>query len=353
MVLRAIEGWDGFATGLSGSTWTNILGDKWLNSNVGTSGTVTEIDDRYTDEKTWRNTNNTGYLSMMLDDNPDEIAAGLYFRNQKRAYERQSADWKVICSLNNGSSEFVQLEANGRDIRVKIRNGTIDAILSNVLESYQRWTLIELKAKRHATTGYWYVYINGVEVGSHTGIDTTISTLVVDRMYFRNSDYYVTGDIYVCDLTGSQNNDILGAFHVQGILPDANGDDSDWTPSANGDNYTMVNEETANESIYVESDTTDEQDLYNYEDLAGTWDEIFGLQINTRLVLDANGSETAAILCSSNGTEDSANFTVDELAPIGYGDEQQFQRIIEVDPDTSNAWDANGIDAAQFGIKFI
>jgi hypothetical protein len=352
MVLRATEGWDGYAVGLAGATWSAIFNDKWSNSSLGSTASVALTSDRYTDEKTYSITSTVGSFTIMLEDNPESLACGVYFTNEYHAYERE--DWTFLLSVNNGANdEHVQLETSGRDIRVRVRNGTIDTIVYNVLEGYHRWSLIELKTKIHNTTGYWYLYVNGILVGSHTDMDTQYNDLVLDRVKFNHFNNFTNlSDTYVCDLTGSQNNDVLGAFHVQGILPDANGDDSDWTPSTAVDNYTLVNEETANEDSYVESGTPDEQDLYNYEDLTGTWDEIFGVQINTRAFLDASGSETVAILCSSNGTEDSANFTTTNTT-MGTGDEQQFQRILEVDPDTSNAWDANGVDAAQFGVKFI
>jgi len=356
MVLRAIEGWDGYAVGTGPSstpTWSTLFAAKWASSST-SSGILESHDNRFSGEKVFYPGSGIGQFVVLLPDEPEELAMGAYVRNRHHAYERNyTAKWRPLMSINNGSYEHIQLEMNGRDIRVKVRNGTLDTTLSNVLEGYDSWNLIELKGKVHDTTGYWYVYVNGVEIGSNTNIDTKYSTFAVNRAYLRNSDYYERySDWYVCDLTGSQNNDVLGAFCVQGLLPDANGDDADWTPSGNGDNYTMVNEETANESIYVESGTTNEQDLYNFEDLSGTWVEIFGLQVNTRAFLDIAGSETVAILCSSNGTEDSANFTANNTS-MSTGDEQQFQRIIETDPDTSNAWDANGIDAAQFGVKFI
>lgn len=350
MALRGIEGWSGY-TGLTYTTFENILRAKWPGSYWMDDSTITTDSDRFPNEDVWRSTDSDERWIFDLLDNPEEIACGIYLKGNYGSDSRNS--FYPLFSINNSSSEHILIEASTIDLRVKLRNlSTVVATFYSVLEP-RRWNLVELKGKVHDTTGYWYLYVNGVLVGSDTGIDTKYSTLNVNQVQFHgNLSYSKLGDAYCCDLTGSKNNDVLGPFHIQGILPDANGDDSDWTPSANADNYTMVNDVTANETTYVESGTPAEQDLYNYEDLSGTWDEIFGIQINTRLFMDSANSETIAVVCSSNSTEDSANFTANNDS-VGDGDEAQFMRILEDDPDTSNAWDSADVDSAQFGVKFI
>jgi len=351
MALRGIEGWSGY-TGLTYTTFENILQAKWPGSYWMDDSTVSTDSDRFPSEDVWRPTD-SGSEAWVFDllDNPEEIACGLYLKSNSGSSSRNN--FYPIITINNGSYAHIQIEASPIDIRVKLlHSSTVVATFYSVLEA-RRWNLIELKAKVHDTTGYWEIYVNGVLIGSNTGIDTKYSTYNVNQVRFHGGlAYNKIGDTYCCDLTGSKNNDVLGPFHIQGILPNANGDDSDWTPSANADNYTMVNDVTANESDYVESGTPADQDLYNYENLSGTWDEIFGLQINTRLFMDSANSETIAVLCSSNSTEDSANFTANNDS-VGMGDEAQFMRILENDPDTSNAWDPTDIDSAQFGVKFI
>jgi len=351
MALRGIEGWGGY-TGLTYSTFENILRAKWPGSYWMDDSTVSTDSDRSANEDVWRPTDGGELWILDLLDNPEEIACGVYMKGNYGSDSRNS--WGPLFSINNASSEHILIEASTIDLRVKLRNlSTVVATFYSVLEP-RRWNLVELKGKVHDTTGYWYLYVNGVLIGSDTGIDTKYSTLNVNQLQFHGSiAWTMLGDSYCCDLTGGKNDDVLGPFHIQGILPNANGDNSDWTPStANVDNYTMVDDVTANEGDYVESGTPAEKDLYNYEDLTGSWDEIFGLQVNTRLFMDAANSETIAVLCSSNGTEDSANVTANNTT-VGDGDEAQFMRILEDDPDTANAWASAAIDSAQFGIEFI
>jgi len=353
MALRAIEGWDGFGSSVSGSSFSTLIRSKWLGSYYASSSRMMTESERFTDEKLFQPYSDNQAWLVDLPDNPEEVAAGIYLKNGKLGYSREPT--QSVLAISNGSAEHIAVFMSGRDLQVRFNNSsTTGAVLiPNVVEPRQ-WVLIELKGKVHDTTGYWYLYVNGVLVGSETGRDTKYLTYNVNQVRFWGYDSYEElSDCYVVDLTGAQNNDVLGPFHVQGLVPDANGSDTDWTPSGGPPNYQMVWESPASDAEYNESGNSNDKDLYNYEDLDGTWDEIFGVQINTRMLVDAaNSSETVAIICESNGTEDSANFTVDNDT-VSDGDEAQFRRIIEVDPDTSNAWDANGIDAAQFGVEFI
>lgn len=351
MVLRAIEGCDGYGSSANDAIVSAGFSQKWDVASLNNGSTTTDSE-RYSGTILF-STGAGSYYDVYINDAPEEIACGFYIKPTYSSIFRKPDIIVFQCKTSSSTTWFhIEVKISSRDILIRRQNGNNpEPIITNVLEPNQ-WNLIEFKTKIHDTTGYWYLYVNGILVGSNTDVDTQYLG-PFNRFRFGLSDSYVSyGDSYLLDLTGAQNNDVLGSFHIQGIFPNANGANSDWTPSSAVDNYTLVNEAPPDEVDYVESNTTDEQDLYNYEDLMGTWDEIFGIQMSTRVFLDSAGSETAGIICDSNGTEDSANFTVDSTT-IGNAGERAFQRIIELDPDTSNAWDTAGIDAAQFGIKFI
>jgi hypothetical protein len=298
-------------------------------------------------------TSSSKYWSFATPDNPEEIILGAYIKVSDVGLYGISAtgNGSLLMTIHHDNSNvLISLGLVGRGLRIRTQVG-LTATVGNVLTN--GWNLLELKCKVHDTTGYIYAYVNGLEVYSITGIDTRSSSRVINYVrVYHYLTYQGVGDIYVCDTSGATNNDVLGSFHVQGLLPDANGDNSDWTPSAAADNYTMVNEHAPSEAEYVESGTSTDQDLYNYESLTGTWDTIFGLQMNSRLALDAAGSETVAVSCLSNVTQSDANFTVDETV-ISTGDEGKYQRILETDPDTAAAWTTSGVNAVQGGAKFI
>jgi hypothetical protein len=82
-------------------------------------------------------------------------------------------------------------------------------------------------------------------------------------------------DLYVCDGSGSVNNDFLGECRVLTLLPsDGNGSNNDFDTSAGGspaDHGAMVNDTTPNDDTdYVSSSTVDHVDSWNYPALGYT-----------------------------------------------------------------------------------
>lgn len=349
MTLRAIEGWDGY--GPDTTTITQFVRDKWTNSSVSDSRIEVD-DDRFSGANVWEETTSNSYWNLEMVDAPEEVIIGAYIliRTPGASGTDQSSG-NLLLGTFSGGNEGIVVRVSGRTLRVSSNNLGFGYFAGNAL--IDGWNLVELKCKMHDTTGYIYLYVNGVEVIGVTDIDTRYSSYTQTRARVYNYlTYNGVGGIYVCDTLGSVNNDILGPYRIQGILPDAIGDSSDWTPSDAVDNYTLVNEAPPSETGYVESGTSTDQDLYNYEPLTGTWDTIFGIQMNTRLFLDIAGSEDVAVSCLSNVTQDDETFTVTD-ASVSSGDEARFQRILEEDPDTASAWTTSGVGAIQGGAKFI
>ena len=93
-----------------------------------------------------------------------------------------------------------------------------------------QWHYFEVKVVCHDTAGYYQVRIDGVTVLSGTNVDTRAGA---DTRFvrFRMDEYYqYMDDIYICDTDGTANNDFLGQILVEAIFPNADGDNSDWTP---------------------------------------------------------------------------------------------------------------------------
>ena len=101
------------------------------------------------------------------------------------------------------------------------------------------------------------------KLGSHT---------YHDRIGFFSNDggaipYF--DDLYVCDGSGSVNNDFLGDVRVVTVRPNGAGGSTQWTPDS-GSNYARVNETISGEdSNYVEDGTSGHEDRYAYGDLSG------------------------------------------------------------------------------------
>ncbi len=231
------------------------------------------------------------------------------------------------------------------ELSVRLGTSTIDTTTTLGLLP-NTWYWLEFKVVTNNSTGSYELKIGGTTALSGSSIDTQPGASAYhDNVYFSSSLSLSIDDLYICDSTGSLNNDFLGNCRVLAIRPTADGTTTDWTPSA-GDAYSCVDEHPINDDTdYVESDTTDTLDLYGYADISDVGD-IFGVQINTccRETDATNFSLKTTIRSGTTNYDDSAQV-------IGTTNYINKKRIAEVDPDTSAAWTISGLNAAEFGIK--
>lgn len=205
---------------------------------------------------------------------------------------------------------------------------------------------IELKFHLHATDGYYEIRVNNIPVLSATGINTVrgLASATIIQTWCMGDDYYV------CDGTGTVNNDFLGDRRSIAVMPAAVGSVNDWTPNTAIDNWDINNDKTYTaatiENAYVETDTDMAMDLYTFEDVTieGT---VAGVQLSVlakktdadfrqiRLVMDIDGTKY-------------------------YGDWQTltddwkyYKWIWETDPSISGAWTRTKInDHCTFGFQY-
>jgi len=211
------------------------------------------------------------------------------------------------------------------------------------------WHYLEVKVVCHDTAGAYEIRIDNQTVLSGTDVDTRATD---DSRYvmfqFRNY-YQCLDDIYICDTDGTANNDFLGQIVIEGLLPTADGDSSDWTPSSGTDHAAMVDDiPPDDDTFYVESNTENAADLYDYANLSLiTTEPILGLQVNTDVRMNEfPGDIDLYQPVKSGGTTNDG-----DPANVAMDDYEVATRILETDPATGSAWTASGVDGAQFGIK--
>lgn len=151
-------------------------------------------------------------------------------------------------------------------------------------------------------------------------------------------------DIYICDSTGSVNNDFLGDCQVIGKFPDGDGSSSDFAPQGAGDNYIEVDEQDVDTDTTYSDGSVGDIDYYTYGDLTEDY-LIRGVQLNTTVRITDAGSMSIKNKVQSNsvvadGTERFVNVT--------YSTEYD---ITINDPGTDLPWTKAGINAAEFGLE--
>lgn len=152
-------------------------------------------------------------------------------------------------------------------------------------------------------------------------------------------------DLYVCDSTGSDNNDFLGDVRVDVLLPSANGTTNDFTPSA-GSNFQAVDDVVSDDdSTYVSSLTPNDIDLYAMGDMSITPVAIKGIQGVLCARKDTAGTRALQHAYRINGT----NYFGSSLYP---GTDYKYHLDPrDLNPDTSAAWTKTEINAMEAGVK--
>jgi hypothetical protein len=157
--------------------------------------------------------------------------------------------------------------------------------------------------------------------------------------------YLHIDDMYICDGSGSLNNDFLGDVTVSALLPNGAGNTTGWTASA-GSNYQCVDEATPNDDTdYVSTSTLTAKDTYAFPSVvAGA--EVKAIQVFAAVRKATEGPGKVKHVVRSNSTDyDSAEMGIG-------GTTYSYTRTVhETDPATGVAWTESGVNAAEFGIK--
>lgn len=161
-------------------------------------------------------------------------------------------------------------------------------------------------------------------------------------------------DIYICDNTGTLNNDFLGDVQIGALRP--NGDVvTSWTPNTGSVHWSLINDfeppsgtwgwGSDSDGTYISSGTVGAQDIWDWEDIITFSGQIKFIQLSMFARKDAEGTKKFAIVTGNTGSEDqSPDFSVED-------DYVYHQYILDKDPATGLAWTVTGFNAKRFGVK--
>jgi hypothetical protein len=256
-----------------------------------------------------------------------------------------------IVSLYDGDNlEGMQVRVADSGINLEIwRGNTVMETLTGAEIPEDEWFYIEFKVYCDNTNGTWELRLNGNVIGSASGVDTQASITNYHQTVQWNTNYcdQKIDDIYICDGSGSKNNDFLGVMRV---IPAWPGTDQtiEWETMVGApDHPRAVNEqEPDDDTSYIEDDDVGDKDIFDYAEITDSFDTAAGLMINTLCrETDAQSFDLINIV-RSNGTEyDQPSQKVGSSSYVHRYD------ILESDPATGLDWTKTGIDSAQYGVK--
>lgn len=245
----------------------------------------------------------------------------------------------------------LELQTDG-DLRITsvFSGDAIEETTTTTPISDDTWHWIELYVKFDDSAGAWILKVDGIEEMNTSGVDTRSSFTEIEWAYVEFlfpapsviDDTFRFDDIYINDGAGSVNNGFLGDVLISKLAPNGDTATQDFTGSAGGDQYLLIDEQDPNDADYVESSTDAHANLHDFENLSGAG-QIYGIDVRTR----AHKTAPDDVRYISKAKSDTT--TSDASAEPVSSEVRELGRIIEVDPDTGSLWTEAGLNAAQFG----
>jgi hypothetical protein len=230
-------------------------------------------------------------------------------------------------------------------------SGTIVASTTADL-SAGTYQYVEVKALFSPTaTGSVSVQVNGSNIINVTGIVLSGSgNAWANTIAIGTSSYQAQiDDLYICDGTGTINNDFLGDVAVQLLLPNGDGAINDFSQvgGTSGQNYTSVNEVPPDDDTsYVYSSTVGDIDAYTLASI-GSPSAVIGVQITASARKDDSSTRVVALGFGNASTQ---VFDTGFSLTSNY---EMFYEPYDQNPITSADWAVSDFSTAQIALKVI
>ena len=196
------------------------------------------------------------------------------------------------------------------------------------------------------TAGSVVVRLNNQQIFAATGI-TTQGTASVSGT---TAAYYLYGhgdvqDIYIADGTGpAPSNAFFGDVRVYEASPNGAGATTTFTPTGAATNWQVAAQVSPTPAtVYNSSSTVGAADLYTIGAIPTGLGTIFGVQVNGTLSKTDAGARTATLSIKSGAVTAAGASHSLQISPTTY------MEVFNVDPATSAAFTAAGVNALQFG----
>jgi hypothetical protein len=231
-MLLFVEGFDHFLASDIGKKWPGlVVGQSYLAMGSGRFGGQSLLCPNNVAEATG--------VTRNLGANYSTLIAGFAF---KTATKPTNSNYVAsVFSFQDGTTPQLNVRVNEAGNLIVARNNTTIATSAYALP-VNSWVYIEFKATIHASAGSYEVRVNGVNVLSATNVNTmgsstaNINTITLGPVHsaigFVFSNTWSYDDFYLCDTTGTKNNDFLGDMRVDTIRPNGAGTNTQLTSPA-------------------------------------------------------------------------------------------------------------------------
>ena len=264
----------------------------------------------------------------------------------------------LIQILDGATVEAQLIMDTGNVLRVQYgTSNTVASTVSSIFED-NGWHYIEWKTVLDsATSGSYELRVDGVDVASNTGVRTAqnaaaqadgvvlLSSGGADNTY---AEQHLYDDWYICDDTGTLNNDFLGPISITLLEPNLPGTYSSWSTFGTSQPVANINPNpTVDDTTGIQSDDTPgtKQTYTMNEYHSGS---IVGVRVDSRSIVTIDPITVAHRIESGASNDNASSYEVtDTVAHEG------FFSLYETDPNTSSAWTQTGLSDAEFGVEIV
>lgn len=267
---------------------------------------------------------------------------------QMGGYGTNFNGWRFAIHADNGTSTHLRLYFSPT-VHLYRNDGTLLATgtMPSNANPINSWIYVEVSATIADSGGTCEVRVNGTTVINFTGDTRSGGTSTnIDAISQNQYDIgSIWDDLYICDGTGSAPyNTFLGEIRIHSLSPTAAGSSTQWTPDT-GSNYSRVNEVPYSAANYVQSGTTGHRDTYAVADLPASVGNVLAVQNN----VVAKKTDVAGISIKP-AIKSGAGVYYGGTSALTVGDTTVMD-LRTIDPNTSTAWTAGGVNALEGGFE--
>jgi len=350
MALLWVDGFESYGSVNAAPSPAGVLRSKY---NVENEDTMTINEGRFSGLKCITLTTVGNVIATPALTSNRTLICGIAFKLSSTSEASYSLLSFRVPSLDGATIGYSSMDVwvtGNTDLRVVLNNSTVNSTSGLGLTS-DTWYYLEFKVYCDNSSGTYDVELDGASVMSGTGVDTQFGSL---NYYTSVVLVGVAGtvdisydDMYICDGSTGDNNDILGDCTVKDLRP--NGDASgNWTANSASNLYEEVDEAERDDDSFIYTNTSGNQQIFEYTSAAGSLD-VKGIMVSTETILDANkGIGYKHVSQQGTGTINESSLN----CPAGLDNVLTHTEIFDKDPD-DNSWNTSLMQGARFGVEML
>jgi hypothetical protein len=280
-----------------------------------------------------------GYSSLLFDNQQVWICGMAVSRTQ--GSENPITLWNFV----DGSTSQCTVVAN-EDRTISVKRGDTVLGTSTFVASWNTYYYYEVRMEI-SNNARVEIRCEGNPILILEGVDTqTTLNSYANLITLGSSMLTLVCDIYICDATGSRNNDLLGPVRVMYQPPAGDGEYTDFIPSSGVEPYKMVDEAIANhDTDYVSSKVAGDKVSFTFPPIPVVPGSLAGVQIVQDIRKDSTSNRSIRPFARRSGSE-AALTEHDVTTTYTY-----YREILEIDPITGQPWTVSNLQNTEWGVE--